>query len=689
MTAGPIRAGQAFVEITARDEKFRRDLEANTRRVKQFVRNATAAAAVVALAAGSQAINAASRMEETLNKFNVVFGENREAMRQWGDEFAAQVGRSQQQVADFLAGTQDLLVPAGIDPAAAEEASKTLTALAVDVASFNNKLDADVLRDFHAALTGGGETVKKYGVILNVATTNQELLNQGINPKEATDAQKVFARLQVLLRGTTAAQGDAVRSAGSYANQMKALEANLDDLSVQLGNAILPAVTHLVELFNGGLSGLTSFVRGNQELVTVITGMASAVAAAAVAFGAINLALAVYARRVAIAQAFSGPAGWATLLAGAAAAAVAIKAVGAALDEADKQTEMASESADKLTRSLGEQADAVEKLTDRNKELREARLARQEDDYQKRLKDTIELQDSQRTSTEKLKDQLAELMKLEIQAGRIQRRTGRAPEGFDQVNLDQIRDRLINSATGFGDELKSVRDELSLLSGDLTETDIKLRDLEDAGVPVDKIEELRAALERVNEVQRQNELQDEMDRVREQIELVTGAATEADIRIRKMLENNFDPAKVEEFRQQLERLNLAERRAAEEERQEQRKNQIVQSRLPIEQQDDLKQAFRDIRELVAEGRLTDAQGQEELFNRIAESQENAAQRQAEEARRVRAESSVDLRTAEGSKLIADALNGRVRVEQQIASNTRLTAERLKEIVDNEDQAADV
>lgn len=689
MAAGPIKAGEAFVEISARDEKFRRDLEANTRRVKQFIRNVTVVAAAVAVTAGSQAINAASRMEETLNKFNVVFGENREAMRAWGDEFAGQVGRSQQQIADFLASTQDLLVPAGIDPAAAAEASKTLTALAVDVASFNNELDADVLRDFHAALTGGGETVKKYGVILSVATTDQELLRQGINPKEATDAQKVFARLQVLLQGTTAAQGDAARSGESYANQMKRLGGNLDDMAVQLGNAVLPAVTQLVMLFNSGVEGVTAFVSGNQELVQTIVGMAGAITAAAIAFGAVNLALAVYARRAAIAQALSGPAGWASLAVGAAAAAVAIQAVDAALADTEQQNEEASAAVDKLTDSLGDQAKATEELVDVNKRLREERIQRQNDEYKRLLQEATELQDAQKTSAEKLAEQLSTLMKLETQAGRIQRRTGRRPEGLEEIDFDELRDRLINASTGFGDQLKTVRNEIALLNGSLTETDQKLNELEDAGVPADKIREMRDALEELNEAQRQNQLATDMQRVRDEIDLVTGAASEADIRVRELLRNNFDPEKVAQFREELQRLQIVQANAEREGRQEERKDAIVQSRLPFEQTDDAKQLFRDLKELVAENRLSDAEAQSILFERIGEAQSELIQRQAEESRRVRAESSVDLRSTEGSKLIVDALNGRVRVEDQIARNTEQTAEHLKEIVDREDRVADV
>ena len=47
--------------------------------------------------------------------------------------------------------------------------------------------------------------MKKYGVIVSEAAVKQELLNQGIDPKTASDQQKVQARMNIIMAGTTAA----------------------------------------------------------------------------------------------------------------------------------------------------------------------------------------------------------------------------------------------------------------------------------------------------------------------------------------------------------------------------------------------------------------------------------------------------------------------------------------------------
>lgn len=292
-----IRAGRAFVELFADDSKLVRGLRRAERKIQAWgasVRSlGTNLLKVGAVAAAplAFAVKAASDMEETMNKFNVVFGQNAAAVKTWGDNFAGEVGRSKQQIADFLAGSQDLLVPMGFEPGAAENMSKQLTMLSVDLASFNNMADADVLRDLHAALTGSGEVMKKYGVIVSEAAVKQELLNQGIDKNNASEQQKAMARIAIIMRGTTAAQGDAIRSAGSWANQMKALQANISDAAVEVGSALLPVVTPLLTKVSAAVKVVGQWIKQNSGLVVTIAKVAAGIVIAGAVFVALGTAI--------------------------------------------------------------------------------------------------------------------------------------------------------------------------------------------------------------------------------------------------------------------------------------------------------------------------------------------------------------------------------------------------------------
>jgi hypothetical protein len=289
-----IRAGRAYVELFADDSKLVRGLRRAQQKLRAFGQSITGIGAKL-LGAGAAfatpfiaAIKAASAFEETMNKFNVVFGDAAGEVKKWGDGLAEQVGRSKRQIAGFLASSQDLLVPIGFDFGTATAASKQLAKLAIDLASFNNMADADVLRDLQAALTGSGEVMKKYGVLVSEAAVKQELLNNSIDPKTATEQQKVMSRLQIIMRGTTAAQGDAVRSAGSFANQMKSLKAKVEDAAVTIGSALLPVVTPFVTKAAEVVQKIGAWIGQNQGLVKTlfkVVAIVAIVGAALIALG--------------------------------------------------------------------------------------------------------------------------------------------------------------------------------------------------------------------------------------------------------------------------------------------------------------------------------------------------------------------------------------------------------------------
>jgi hypothetical protein len=249
-------AGTAFLTLQLRGKKkVNKDLQSMNDRLKRFggaikgIAAALATAFVVRKSADflGSAIKQASDMQETMNKFNVVFGQSSAEMKKFSDEMAAGFGRSKQQIADFLSSSQDLLVPMGLSADAATGMSKGMAALAMDLGSFNNMADASVMTDLHAALTGSGEVMKKYGVIVSESAVKQELLNNNIEPTKATDAQKAMARYNLILAGTTAAQGDTARSSDSFANQTKAITAQISDLMVTIGEKLLPIIETWLE----------------------------------------------------------------------------------------------------------------------------------------------------------------------------------------------------------------------------------------------------------------------------------------------------------------------------------------------------------------------------------------------------------------------------------------------------------
>src|SRR3990167_9585717 len=193
---------------------------------------------------GAAAIAASSRVEEMSSKFSVVFGEAAPQASKALEEFGAAVNRSRYDLMEMAATVQDTFVPLGFARTEASKMSVALVLLATDVASFNNAADITVMQDFQSALVGNHETVRKYGIVISEATIKQELGRMGAEglTGAALEQAKVQARLNLILAGTSDAQGDAARTADSYANGSRGLEAAMLDLKVAIGDGLVPAM---------------------------------------------------------------------------------------------------------------------------------------------------------------------------------------------------------------------------------------------------------------------------------------------------------------------------------------------------------------------------------------------------------------------------------------------------------------
>jgi hypothetical protein len=272
-----IEAGRAYLKYFLDDGPLKKSLK-NVGRQLQDVGKVGLAVTAPLVGVFTGAVLAASDAQETMSKFSVVFGDQADAMKEFGDTLATTLGRSKYEIAGTLASFQDLFVPMGLAADEARDLSKQVATLAIDLASFNNMADADVVRDLQAALTGSGEVMKKYGVIVSEAAVKQELLNMKLDPKAATEAQKAVARFNIILRGTTAAQGDALRTANGFANRMKSLTSTIHDTGAELGLALMPEIEKFLEGIKPVVDKIAEWIRDNPELVLTIAKVTATVA---------------------------------------------------------------------------------------------------------------------------------------------------------------------------------------------------------------------------------------------------------------------------------------------------------------------------------------------------------------------------------------------------------------------------
>lgn len=249
-----------LIKISADGLEVDRELQRSSRSIKRFGRDLqgvgqqlTIGLTVPLAAAGYGMLETASGAQELGAKFQAVFREMAPEVEAWAGQTAEALGRSSTELEGFLARLQDTFVPLGFSRRAAADYSKSLTALALDVAAFNDMADAEVLRDFTSAVVGNQEAVRKYGIILTQTALKAELLRMGVanSVQEATEQEKVQARVNIILQATADAQGTAAREADGFAAGQKSLVAALRDTAEVLGQDLLPLANELQRSITG------------------------------------------------------------------------------------------------------------------------------------------------------------------------------------------------------------------------------------------------------------------------------------------------------------------------------------------------------------------------------------------------------------------------------------------------------
>jgi hypothetical protein len=248
--------------------------------IKKAAIPATAALVGLAAAAGP-AISAASDLGENLSKVNVIFGEGAAEVEKFAASAAKSLGQSKNAVLTAAGTFGTFGKAAGLSGKELAGFSNDFTALASDLASFNNTTPEQAVQAIGAALRGESEPLRQYGVLLNDAALKAAALELGIYEGSGalTDQQKILAAQKVIFEKTTDAQGDFARTSDGLANSQRTLTAQMDNLQVSIGQALLPVVEAILPL----VQRFAAWAANNPKTFLIIAGAIGAVAAAIVA----------------------------------------------------------------------------------------------------------------------------------------------------------------------------------------------------------------------------------------------------------------------------------------------------------------------------------------------------------------------------------------------------------------------
>ena len=200
---------------------------------------------------GAASIKAASDLEETRSKFNTVFSSIQNDAQNTAKAFEDSFGLSSQAALGMLSDTGDLLVGFGFTEREALNLSKQVNELAVDLASFTNfSGGADgASQALTKALLGEREAIKSLGIAITEADLKRFAEEQGLVFKELDRVAKAQLTFELAVSQSQKAIGDFARTQGSFANQLRKLKGEFENLAAEFGTMLLPLAQKLVDAF--------------------------------------------------------------------------------------------------------------------------------------------------------------------------------------------------------------------------------------------------------------------------------------------------------------------------------------------------------------------------------------------------------------------------------------------------------
>ena len=253
------------------------------------------------------AIDKAGDFNEVVSAVDATFKGSSKEVKDWAAGYSKAVGRTKGQTLDFARSFKGLLKGMKVGDKLSTDMAKSMTELAFDAGSFLNVSDEIARSALLSGLAGEqSDVLKKAGVNTKVENVNKRLKSQGIDPKKASEAQKVGARLAIIMEALADAQGDVVRTNASYNNQIKALNAAYQEFAVALGTAVMPALAGFVGGVKEIILAAKEYVSTNPEVIGQIVETIAKVTMATAAVGGLAVAIKVV---IALFAALSSPLG--------------------------------------------------------------------------------------------------------------------------------------------------------------------------------------------------------------------------------------------------------------------------------------------------------------------------------------------------------------------------------------------
>lgn len=226
---------------------------------------------------GKECVELGSNLAEVQNVVDVTFTTMSDKVNEFAKNAMTSAGLSETMAKQYVGTFGAMSKSFGFSEAQAYDMSTALTQLTGDVASFYNISQDLAYIKLKSVFTGETETLKDLGVVMTQSALDQYALANGYGKttSEMTEQEKVALRLAFVQKQLSAASGDFIRTSGSWANQVRVMQLQLQSLKATVGQGLINLFTPVLKVINTLLGKLATLANAFKSFTELITGKKS------------------------------------------------------------------------------------------------------------------------------------------------------------------------------------------------------------------------------------------------------------------------------------------------------------------------------------------------------------------------------------------------------------------------------
>lgn len=226
---------------------------------------------------GKECVELGSDLTEVQNVVDVTFTTMSDKVNEFAKNAMTSAGLSETMAKRYVGTFGAMSKSFGFSEQQAYDMSTALTQLTGDVASFYNISQDLAYIKLKPVFTGETETLKDLGVVMSQSALDQYALANGYGKTTSamTEQEKVALRLAFVQKQLSAASGDFIRTSGSWANQVRVMQLQLQSLKATVGQGLINIFTPVLKVINILLGKLATLANAFKSFTELITGKKS------------------------------------------------------------------------------------------------------------------------------------------------------------------------------------------------------------------------------------------------------------------------------------------------------------------------------------------------------------------------------------------------------------------------------